>query len=88
MVRGVIRDQNGKWVIGFYRSKNSQSHTMAEIEALLDGLKVTTNCSIWPIKIEMDSIETIEALQASQPIYSTYINLSRLLMKRLGNPLV
>lgn len=72
----------------FYRRINAQSHTMAEIETLLDGLKVATNCSIWPIEIEMDSIGTIEALQASQNIYSTNINLCRLLKKRLGNPLV
>ncbi|XP_049394520.1 uncharacterized protein LOC125858752 [Solanum stenotomum] len=85
---GVIKDHNGNWVIGFYHNITSQSHTMVEIEALLDDLKITADCSIVPIEIELDSIEVIEALEDTQSIYASKINSYGLLMKRLGNPLV
>ncbi|KAH0707319.1 hypothetical protein KY290_010438 [Solanum tuberosum] len=87
-IGGVIRYHNCNWVMGFYHNITAQSHTMAEIEALLDNLKIATDCSIVPIEIELDSIEVIEALEDTQSIYASKINSYRLLMKRLGNPLV
>ncbi|KAK4708564.1 hypothetical protein R3W88_029489 [Solanum pinnatisectum] len=74
--------------MGLYHNITAQNHTMAELEALLDGLKIAADCSIVPIGIELDSIEVIEALEDTQPIYATRINSCKLLMKRLGNPLV
>ena len=67
-----------------YRNITTQRFT--EIKALVDGLKLVVDCCIVPIEIELDSIEAIEALENSQPIYMRKINHSRLLMKRLGNP--
>ncbi|KAH0776460.1 hypothetical protein KY290_007871 [Solanum tuberosum] len=85
---GVIRDHNGQWVMGFYHNITAQNYTMAELEAFFVGLKIAADCSIVPIGIELDSIEVIEALEYTQPIYATKVNSCRLLMKRLGNPLV
>ena len=67
-----------------YRNITTQRFT--EIKVLLGGLKLVVDCSIVPTEIELDSIEAIEALENSQPIYMRKINHSRLLMKRLGNP--
>ncbi|KAH0714996.1 hypothetical protein KY284_007901 [Solanum tuberosum] len=85
-IGGVIRDHNGQWVMGLYHNITAQNH--CEVEALLEGLKIVADCSIVPIEIELDSSEVIEALEDTQPIYATKMNSCRLLMKRLGNPLV
>lgn len=61
---------------------------MDEMEALLQGLQLAKDNNFTTIEIETDSTDLMEALHHAQPLYASISNSCRLLMKKLGNPVI
>ncbi|XP_075111177.1 uncharacterized protein LOC107777689 [Nicotiana tabacum] len=58
---GVIRNANGHWIVGYTKSAHARGSLHAEIKALLDGLKTSLNWGLFPLQIETDSTEVVNA---------------------------
>ena len=52
---GLIRNENGDWVMGFARSLGQTSRIMAELWALKDGLTIASQLRITDICVELDA---------------------------------
>ncbi|XP_075080492.1 uncharacterized protein LOC142165992 [Nicotiana tabacum] len=58
---GVIRNANGHWIVGYAKSAHARGSLHSEIKALLAGLKTTLNWGMFPLQIETDSTEVVNA---------------------------
>ena len=52
---GLIRNENGDWIIGFARSLGITSGVMVELWALKDGLTLASQLRIADICVELDA---------------------------------
>ena len=52
---GVLRDNNGDWVVGFMRKLGSMSNILVELRALKDGLLLARQLDILNVNIEFDA---------------------------------
>ncbi|KAK9984218.1 hypothetical protein SO802_033743 [Lithocarpus litseifolius] len=58
---GVIRDEEGKWVIGYGRKIGSANSFLAELWALRDGLLLCLQSHAQAVVIEMDAKVIVDA---------------------------
>ncbi|XP_019234422.1 PREDICTED: uncharacterized protein LOC109214912 [Nicotiana attenuata] len=66
-LRGIFRNTNGKWVVGFAKSTHANGSLEAEMKALKEELKTTKEWSLFPLEIETDSMEVVHAPAEGNP---------------------
>ena len=65
---GLIRNEEGTWVVGFARKIGITSSFLAELWALRDGLNLCITCGIAAVEVELDAKAIVDAV--SNPKYS------------------
>lgn len=63
--RGVMRNQNGDWIIGFNRFLESCSIFNAELRGILDGHEILIARGFENVMIRTYSLEVVTAIQES-----------------------
>ena len=58
---GVLRDEGGKWVIGYARKIGTANSLLAELWALRDGLSLCLQAHVQAVVIEMDAKVIVDA---------------------------
>ncbi|KAM3204896.1 hypothetical protein P3L10_028306 [Capsicum annuum] len=86
-IGGVIQNSNGDWQLGFTGCFPANHPAAAELQALKSGLELTLLHKLYPIEIDIDSTDVID-LHNSSPLANENITLCRLLLKKLGNPVL
>lgn len=64
---GLIRDENGCWVLGFHRFLGICSVLMAEAWGLLEGLTLAVKIGVGAIEIECDSLVLVNSVRRGVP---------------------
>ncbi|XP_065620593.1 uncharacterized protein LOC136063724 [Quercus suber] len=59
---GLIRDEEGKWIVGFARKIRMTTSFLAELWALCDGLNVCLNYNFAAVEVELDAKAIVEAI--------------------------
>ncbi|PHT94847.1 hypothetical protein T459_02729 [Capsicum annuum] len=85
-VKGVVRDHEGNWIVGFHKSFPVATSNQMDLLVLLEGLKMAEEMYLVPIDINMDSKEVIIMLKEGNLYYNVIIGESRLLIRRLERP--
>ncbi|KAF3631896.1 putative Cysteine/Histidine-rich C1 domain family protein [Capsicum annuum] len=73
---------------GFDDRSASHCHTLVELEALQEGLRMAILHNLSPMEIESDSTELRNLLHYPFPPYTDIVNACRSMLKSLGNPVV
>lgn len=60
--RGVVRNDNGKWVVGFSKRMGVTSSFFAELWGLREGLKLCCHLNIHCLEIELDAQSIVDVL--------------------------
>ncbi|KAL0006038.1 hypothetical protein SO802_013599 [Lithocarpus litseifolius] len=68
---GLIRDEAGRWVVGFSRKLGKVNSFLAELWALKDGLLLCQQMNMTALIVELDAKAVVEAL--TNPSYSNTI---------------
>ena len=68
---GVVRDENGNWVIGFSRRLGKASSFLAELWALRDGLLLCQQLNSPKIIVELDAKSLVDAF--NNPSYANTV---------------
>ncbi|XP_070013603.1 uncharacterized protein [Nicotiana sylvestris] len=66
-LRGVFRDNNGHWIVGFTKNIEVIGSLEAELKAIKKGLKTAHKWNLFPLQIEIDYAEAIEAIVVNAP---------------------
>lgn len=77
-----------QWVVGFHDKSAGLWHTLVELEALKEGLRMAIYHNLDPQKIESNFVEIIKLLQRPTFLYTNILNSCRLRLKSLWNPVV
>ena len=64
---GVIRDHNGKWIIGYAWSLGCTNNCMAELWALRDGLLLARDMGLNNLIIELDALSVVMLMNNNTP---------------------
>lgn len=78
---GVIRDQNGEWIIGYIDNIYMGNHLVTKLLALIQGLHITLTKKLTPLKITTDCKEIIEIMHTDHPSYTNFIHDCKLLLR-------
>lgn len=66
---GIVRDQSGKWVFGYFRCHKGMPKVVAGLLAIYHGLKILWDSGIRRIRLETTSIEIINALTTNSDLF-------------------
>lgn len=80
-IRGVFRDQNGQWVLGFYMHLLHTTTTMTKFLAWRYGLDIAKDNNFNQFSIEIGSSVTIQMLTNDHPFYHNLLDECRSLME-------
>lgn len=69
---GVLRDENGKWLIGFLAKLGSVTIMQAKLEGVRHGLEVVVSRQFHTIHVETVSVAVVELLRAADARYHPY----------------
>ncbi|KAK4718378.1 hypothetical protein R3W88_016716 [Solanum pinnatisectum] len=83
-LRGVIRNRNGDWKLGFMSKEPQVDPILAELRALKQGLIMAIHHNLMPLDINSDSTEFIKYLTHNNHPYSNLTLECRSLMEKLG----
>ncbi|KAF3629713.1 hypothetical protein FXO38_27542 [Capsicum annuum] len=56
-IGGIIKNHQGNWVIGFSKGFHHATNNQMELLALLEGLKLVEDQKLFPLEINVDSLE-------------------------------
>ncbi|KAK4359804.1 hypothetical protein RND71_022033 [Anisodus tanguticus] len=70
---GAFRDHKGDWILGFQQKCYANSPLHAELLALEKGLQLANKRNLYPIEIELDSTEAINAVFNGNELYYNLI---------------
>ncbi|KAG8498348.1 hypothetical protein CXB51_007034 [Gossypium anomalum] len=62
VARGVVRNRNRGWIIGYNRFLGSCSMFEAELWGILDGLNTLIDRGLDNVMVQMDSLEVMMAI--------------------------
>ncbi|OIT39476.1 hypothetical protein A4A49_63851, partial [Nicotiana attenuata] len=79
-ISGIIRNNKGEWILGYYEKCLIISPIQAEILALRQTLQTIIKEKIIPCELETDATELIRFLEEDYPTYSDLIHECRCLM--------
>ena len=68
---GLIRDEAGRWVVGFTRKLGKVNSFLAELWAFRDGLLLCQQMNMIALIVELDAKALVEAL--TNPSYSNTV---------------
>lgn len=85
---GVLRDHEGKWIMGCAGHYQLSNVIDNELMTLLHGLQIAVKHNLTPLEIHMDAQEVITTLQTPAINYSPLLNDCKFLIQQLSNPLV
>ncbi|XP_075102068.1 uncharacterized protein LOC142177427 [Nicotiana tabacum] len=77
---GVFTDHIGTWIIGFQRQHTTISPLHTELQAIYDGLLLAIKFKLFPLEVETDSTEAINAIQRDHLVCSNIVHACRSLM--------
>jgi len=77
---GVLRNATGSWVVGFAKLAHANGSLAAELKALREGLRTTKEWNLFPLEIETDCSEAIQAIQNGNKLFNKTVNDCRSLM--------
>ncbi|MBA0607395.1 hypothetical protein Godav_019703 [Gossypium davidsonii] len=60
---GLVRDQNGRWIMGFNRYLRNCTVTKSKLWGILDGIKLILDRRFERILIQIDSLEAMNTIQ-------------------------
>ena len=83
---GLVRDENGAWVMGFARRIGNASSYLAELWALRDGLQLCLQIHAQAVVIELDAKAIVDAFNSpyvSNSIVSSIMDECRYLATRI-----
>ena len=69
--RGLIRDEAGRWVVGFTRKLGKVNNFLAELWAFRDGLLLCQQMNMITLIVELDAKVLVKAL--TNPSYSNTV---------------
>ncbi|XP_075076903.1 uncharacterized protein LOC142163509 [Nicotiana tabacum] len=81
-ISGIFRDSSGKWIIGFQKSCYSLFPLHTELQALYDGLQVAHRFKLFPLKVETDSTDVINAINNGHSTLANLIYSCKLLRRQ------
>ncbi|KAH0702465.1 hypothetical protein KY285_016743 [Solanum tuberosum] len=84
--RGVIRDHNGDWIVGYMGNLHMSNNVKAELTALMQGLKIALVRGLLPLEVNIDCKELITFIENDHPSYTNMLFDCKDLLRRLGNP--
>ena len=61
-VRGLFRDYNGHWILGFAKGGGLYSPLEAELQGILTGLHLAQESGFNKLIVESDSVVAVEAI--------------------------
>ncbi|XP_016721120.2 uncharacterized protein [Gossypium hirsutum] len=76
--RGIVRNRNGEWIIGFNRLLESCSVFEAELWGILDGLWILIDQGCSVVAIQTDNLKVAKAIQ-ERPIGESNLTLIRMI---------
>lgn len=79
-IGGVFRSCKGKWIIGFQKNSSAIFPLHSELQSLHEGLKLAHRFNLFPLEIETDSTEAINAINNGHAILNNVIYSCRSLM--------
>lgn len=84
----VIRNSNGDWVLIVSQSFMQAFNNFVELMTLRQDLKLALEHNLCPIIINIDSEDVIGMLTKGNSLFNPIIQTYRLLIRRLGGPLI
>ncbi|XP_019235518.1 PREDICTED: uncharacterized protein LOC109215859, partial [Nicotiana attenuata] len=77
---GVFRNATGCWVVDFAKLAHANGSLAAELKALREGLRTANEWNLFPLEIETDCSEAIQAIQHGNKLLNKIVNDCRSLM--------
>lgn len=62
-IGGVIRNRKGDWILGFSKGFQLATNNQMELLSLLEGLKIVEDQKLFPIEINVDSVQVFLMLK-------------------------
>nr|XP_016446718.1 PREDICTED: uncharacterized protein LOC107771788 [Nicotiana tabacum] len=81
-VSGIIRNNKGEWILGYYDKYPTTSPNQAELQALWHALQIIIKENIFPVEVKTDTTEVIRFLYEDYPTYNDLIHECRWLMDK------
>ncbi|XP_075099407.1 uncharacterized protein LOC142176193 [Nicotiana tabacum] len=81
-VSGIIRNNKGEWILGYYEKYQTTSPIQAELLALRHALQIISKKNIFPCEVETDARNVIRFLDEDYPTYNDLIHECRWLMEK------
>ncbi|OIT37991.1 hypothetical protein A4A49_61289, partial [Nicotiana attenuata] len=81
-ISGVIRNNNGEWMLGYFTKCQSISPIHAELLAFRQALQTIIKGNFTPCEIKTDATEVIRFLEENYPTYNVLIFKCRCLMEK------
>ncbi|XP_019224525.1 PREDICTED: uncharacterized protein LOC109206186 [Nicotiana attenuata] len=82
-ISGVIRNNRGEWMLGYYKKCESISPIHAELLAFRQALQTIMKENFTPCEIETDATEVIHFMDEDYPTYNSLLNEYRYFMEKL-----
>ncbi|MCH84271.1 RNA-directed DNA polymerase (Reverse transcriptase), partial [Trifolium medium] len=60
---GLLRDSNGRWVVGFAKNLGNTNAYMAELWGLYEGLILANNMGVHQLEVQLDSSIVVDSIQ-------------------------
>lgn len=81
---GVIRDFNGKWLVGYAHRIGSCSIAKAELWGLLDGLNIAWDRGFRRVEVELDSLFVVNVVQQEGEAANDFSSIVQSIKELLG----
>ncbi|XP_070020091.1 uncharacterized protein [Nicotiana sylvestris] len=81
-VIGIIRNNKGEWILGYYEKYPTTSPIQAELLALRHVLQTISKENIFPCEVKTDATEVIRFLEEDYPTYNDLIHECMWLMEK------
>ncbi|XP_075074451.1 uncharacterized protein LOC142162049 [Nicotiana tabacum] len=83
---GAFRNNKGDWIIGYHKSCQASSPIHAEIQVILEGLKIARDVNFTMLEIETDSTDVIKLIYENNSSYSNIVCECRWLNAPIEDP--
>lgn len=84
----VTRDHSSNWITGFHKGFTNATTIQMEILALKEGLKLAKEKNLYPIEINIDSLEVIHLFHKANIQFNNLLYDCRLILRELEGPTV
>ncbi|OIT33769.1 putative ribonuclease h protein [Nicotiana attenuata] len=85
---GVIRDSQGRWIVGFIDNLENATAIQEEFRALYLGLELALKRNLVPLEVSIDAVRVLHLLHSDNMHYANLITDCRYLLGLLRNAIV